>query len=152
MHVVSPDPIPTTLRTWKPGAKDSLFKYRGPRGGRVSVLRDDTPALTVDLAFTDSDILVCTPSAMRRAAEATEASQGGDGLATLLREARVLAVDEADVSLFGALRAADDVRAKPTTQENSDMRVPVLAFLQLPDTDFELHIEVVFPRLCKRLL
>lgn len=48
--------------TWLPGAADSLFKYQGPKGGRVCILRDGA-----------------TPSALQRASCALTASPRARG-------------------------------------------------------------------------
>ena len=43
-------------RTWQPGASDSLFKYLGPKGGRVCVLRGNSDTNAMDSVLNDCDV------------------------------------------------------------------------------------------------
>ena len=57
----------------------------------MNVLREETPASTASLAWTDCDLLVATAPALRRACAEREADgKTNDALATLLKDARVL--------------------------------------------------------------
>ena len=90
-------------RTWEPGASDSLFKYAGPKGGRVCVLRDRfaVDASALERAVNDCDVLVCSPSALAEAVTSADTA-GGLGalnLARVFRMAEVAIVDEADECL-----------------------------------------------------
>ena len=85
-------------RTWSPGASDSLFKYTGPKGGRVCVIGSSSDEAAIASALGDCDVLVCSASALVSAAAST-----GFGLREVMSALVVVAVDEADESLQAAV-------------------------------------------------
>ena len=80
-------------REWRPGASDSLFKFSGPKGCRIVVLRERATDVTgsIERAQRDCDVLIASPAAL-------EALSPSD-LSSLLESCRVAAVDEADITM-----------------------------------------------------
>lgn len=76
-------------RSWQPGAQDSLFKFGGPKGGRVNVLRRTSDAASAEQATTDCDVLVSSPDALVGLYDEPQ-------LGALFDSLRFVAVDEAD--------------------------------------------------------
>ena len=94
MHVVSPDPIPTTLRTWKPGARKpripdqaSPKPRRGDESGpgrseRVAAWNAAAQVLAVRAA---EERKLSMPKAARAAAKRAAASGAGDAAPASVR-------------------------------------------------------------------
>lgn len=92
-------------RSWEPGARDSLFRFRGPKGTRVLLapgampLAPDNPGLRLGYAaeLKNCDVLVATPQALSTLAE------HGVLEASTLRTLTCIAVDEGDEGLTPAV-------------------------------------------------
>ena len=86
-------------RTWKPGASDSLFKYKGPKGARVCILRADTDEATLRRASEDCDVLVATPGGLRAFLDAESSWREAADARNVLTSLAAIAIDEADACL-----------------------------------------------------
>ena len=81
-------------RTWTPGSNDSLFKFKGPKGARVSILRANSDTATFRRATEDCDVLVCTPAALASLAAAEAEWRERDDTRTVYDALVGMAVDE----------------------------------------------------------
>ena len=88
-------------RTWQPGASDSLFRYRGPKGCRVSLLRADSDQAKLRRASDDCDFLVATPAALAALRAADGVWRERADTRRVLDAVAGVAIDEADESLGG---------------------------------------------------
>lgn len=91
-------------RSWEPGARDSLFKFKGPKGCRVLLAAEarrapasEAASLSEASELANCDVLVATPQALAGLAE-----RGLLG-AAFLRGLLCVAVDEGDQGLTPAV-------------------------------------------------
>lgn len=78
-------------RTWEPGARDSLFKFKGPKGSRIVLWAGTTGDSASGSRAADCDLLITTPDGLTSAATATiDALPLGSLAAIILDEADAL--------------------------------------------------------------
>ena len=79
-------------RTWEPGARDSLFKFKGPKGSRIVLWAGTTGDSASGSRAADCDLLITTPDGLASAAAATTDALPLGSLAAII-------LDEADALL-----------------------------------------------------
>lgn len=98
-------------RSWQPGASDSLFKYRGPKGARVCILRAESDEGTMRKIVDDCDVLITTPNALK-ALQRAEAEWRERADTRRVVDALIgVAIDEADACLSDEPSLCDSLLA-----------------------------------------